>query len=361
MSATPILSLPLLEPSQAQKHVTHNEAVLQLDVLVQLSVASWTVASPPEAPQDGACHVVATGATGAWAGHDNAVAVYRDGSWVFYPPRSGWRAELPAEGLSIVYDGTGWSERGAQSQALLGVNATAALPDRLVVAGESTLLTHDGTGHQLKINKATPADTGSLLYQTNWSGRAELGLNGADAFSIKVSSDGSGWIEALVADPATGHVSGAAVQSSATDVTPGRLMRADYGYCRGNLVGAVGLSSGVPTGAVLETGSNANGRYLRFADGTQICAQTLDLDVKVGDDVQVDWTFPAAFSEQPHVMGTAPGGSGGFRELQPTGFRSLPAWRRADRRHPRIDRLGALATAAVVRNMRVTAIGRWGA
>lgn len=37
------------------------------------------------------------------------------------------------------------------------------------------------------------------------------------------------------------------------------------------VVDAVGQSGGVPTGAIMEYGSNAHGSYLRLADGTQIC------------------------------------------------------------------------------------------
>lgn len=39
------------------------------------------------------------------------------------------------------------------------------------------------------------------------------------------------------------------------------------------ILGTVSQSGGVPTGAILQKGSNANGSYLRFADGTQICWQ----------------------------------------------------------------------------------------
>lgn len=37
------------------------------------------------------------------------------------------------------------------------------------------------------------------------------------------------------------------------------------------IVGVVSQLAGVPTGAVIQRGSNANGEYVRFADGTQIC------------------------------------------------------------------------------------------
>jgi hypothetical protein len=45
----------------------------------------------------------------------------------------------------------------------------------------------------------------------------------------------------------------------------------DKAFRRGNVLGTVSQSSGVPTGAIIERGSNANGEYVRFADGTQIC------------------------------------------------------------------------------------------
>ena len=47
---SPILSLPLLQASQAQKHVTHNEALMQLDLLVQLTVADRTRTAPRRPP-----------------------------------------------------------------------------------------------------------------------------------------------------------------------------------------------------------------------------------------------------------------------------------------------------------------------
>ena len=50
---SPNLALPLLLPAQAQKHVTHNEALALLDLLVQLRVQRFDARTPPEAPGDG--------------------------------------------------------------------------------------------------------------------------------------------------------------------------------------------------------------------------------------------------------------------------------------------------------------------
>ena len=71
---TELLGLPYIAPSQAQKHVTHNEASRTLDALVQLAVKSRDLAAPPADPAPGRRHIVAAGATGAWAGKDGQVA-----------------------------------------------------------------------------------------------------------------------------------------------------------------------------------------------------------------------------------------------------------------------------------------------
>jgi hypothetical protein len=258
------------------------------------------------------------------------------------------------------------------------VNATADETNRLALASVASLFNHAGNGHQIKVNKAAVADTNSLLFQTNWSGRAEMGCAGEDDFSFKVSADGSNWTTALKIARATGLLTGEAVQSSTKDETAGKLLTVGafglgettnppslsdvddpltpcgiwrvlgpstannaslpdglagsagnkYGlltlekyssnrvrqtawstgandakvferwyrgagweswqliYGQRNILGAVTQSSGVPSGAIIESGSNANGDYVRFADGTQICTNS---------DTAIT-TAPAAFS-----------------------------------------------------------------
>jgi hypothetical protein len=46
-------------------------------------------------------------------------------------------------------------------------------------------------------------------------------------------------------------------------------------YSRDSVLGTVSQEAGVPTGAIIERGSNANGEYVRFVDGTQICTKVL--------------------------------------------------------------------------------------
>ena len=306
-----ILSLPYIQPSQAQKHVTHNEALRVLDVLVQAVVVDRDRTDPPAAPATGDSHIVASGGTGDWAGQDAAIATFDGTIWHFTPPRAGWQVQVLAEGQAVVFDGTLWAgQAGGSTNNLAGVGIASSYDttNRLSVAAPATLLSHDGAGHQLKINKATAPDTASLLFQTGWSGRAEMGTSGNDNFAVKVSADGSAWNIGLDIDPATGKtafpngagidgsVTGTAVQQTADDVTPGRLMRADYGFGPGNLLNAVGLAGGVPTGGVIERGTNANGDYVRFADGTQLCLQGLVLNQQGANKMVADWTYPAPFA-----------------------------------------------------------------
>ncbi|MEO4000304.1 hypothetical protein [Mesorhizobium sp. CAU 1732] len=81
-------------------------------------------------------------------------------------------------------------------------------------------------------------------------------------------------------------------------------------FRRGNILGPVSQSAGVPTGAVIDSGSNANGRYARFADGTQICTQPAFNIASINNALgvlfrsgQQTWTFPAAFTASPSVNG----------------------------------------------------------
>lgn len=105
---TDILSLPLIQDSQAQKHITHNEAIADLDVLVQLSVLSRSLAAPPLEPAAGDRYIVAEGATGDWEGGEGAIAVFRDEIWAFLWPVSGWGCFLMDEGRSAVWTGNRW-------------------------------------------------------------------------------------------------------------------------------------------------------------------------------------------------------------------------------------------------------------
>jgi hypothetical protein len=203
-----VLGLPYIMPAQAQKHVTHNEALRVVDAILHLGVQSRTLNDPPETPPDGARWIVPAAATGAWAGAGGKIALREYGYWSFFEPQAGWQAHVADENVTMVFDGSDWAQAhlGDARADQLGIATAPDAVNRLAVAADATLLTHAGAGHQLKLNKAQPTDTASLLFQTEWTGHAEMGLAGDNQFSIKVSPNGSSWTTALLVDAATGDL-----------------------------------------------------------------------------------------------------------------------------------------------------------
>lgn len=209
MQQTANLNLPYLMPSQAQKHVTHNEAIRSLDSLVQLAILDRDLATPPGAPAEGDRYLVAVGGTGTWAGRDGEIAAWQDGAWAFLSPRAGWLAWLIDEARLLTFDGSGWIDAAVHSinpAPMVGINAIADETNRLSVSSAASLFDQEGGDHRMKINKAASGDTASVLLQSGYSGRAEFGLAGNDDWSVKVSPDGTAWVEALRADAATGRI-----------------------------------------------------------------------------------------------------------------------------------------------------------
>lgn len=228
------LALPHILSARAQKHVTHNEALRRLDGIVQMVVQA-EASTPPVSPVEGQCHAVGASPTGIWSGKTGKLALFEDGAWIYLTPRTGWVGWFVDAGRQKIWTGSLWADLLSESDIpRLGINSTADTTNRLAVSAAATLLNHAGAGHQLKLNKNAAGDTLSLLYQTNWSGRAEMGLAGSDDFEIKVSADGSAWATAL------------RTTAGGTVLMPGRpLVRASYGET--NLTPADGTRTGFGT------------------------------------------------------------------------------------------------------------------
>jgi hypothetical protein len=110
MTDTPHLALPYIEAAQAQKHVTHNEALDLIDALAQLAVESRAVAAPPGSPAAGARYIPAAGASGDWAGWDGTLAFFIGGAWVQHMPASGLKAWVKDERLTVTYEDGEWRD-----------------------------------------------------------------------------------------------------------------------------------------------------------------------------------------------------------------------------------------------------------
>ncbi|MGB7244834.1 MAG: DUF2793 domain-containing protein [Sulfitobacter sp.] len=385
---SPRLDLPYLQPSQAQKHVTHNEALQRLDVLTQLVVSQFDATDPPALPELGEVFALGSSPTGVWAGQSQMLAAYTESGWLFLAPQEGWRTWGVAEDELRTFDGTDWipSDFSLQNVDGVGIGTTSDATNRLAVNAAATLLNHEGSGgHQVKVNKATETDTASLLFQSNFTGHAEMGLAGNNAFTVKVSADGTNWQQVMAADPQTQTITfapagsdrveirddalavdvpitGTAVQTTPADVTPGRLMKAENGILKTGILGTVSQTAGVPTGSIIERGSNANGHYIRFADGTQICTvHDFELTFLNSATIRNDWVFPAAFIDSTrtvtYTMTRSPA-----NVAPPTSYRSGFQFEDTQVESPtqaRIAWLGSGWSDQGSLYCRIMAIGRW--
>ncbi|WP_290688680.1 MULTISPECIES: hypothetical protein [unclassified Haematobacter] len=72
-----------------------------------------------------------------------------------------------------------------------------------------------------------------------------------------------------------------------------------------DVVGTVAQASGVPTGAIIETGSSGNGSWWRFAGGLQVCIvgeRSVAHNGADNNQLRGSWPFPAQFSAVPAVF-----------------------------------------------------------
>lgn len=108
MIETSQFKLPLLSGSQAQKHVTVNEAMSVIDAVAQLRLVSSNLVMPPASVTDGDAFCVKSGATGEWFGQDGKIAISCNGGWRFLSPKVGWQAFNIETGTNQLFDGTDW-------------------------------------------------------------------------------------------------------------------------------------------------------------------------------------------------------------------------------------------------------------
>src|ERR1700712_3469294 len=140
------LALPYILPSQAQKHVTHNEALQRLDAIVQLTINAEQ-SGPPGAPDEGVCYLIASGATGIWTGKSGQLAFRQDGAWIYLQPQPGWRAWFESDNRLRAFHSGSWSELDLPANGTfltLGINAGADTTNRLAVSAPATLFNNAG-------------------------------------------------------------------------------------------------------------------------------------------------------------------------------------------------------------------------
>lgn len=121
--------LPLLVPGQAQKEMTHNEALALIDILLNPVVEAVNETTPPIAPTPGQCWVIGVAPTGTWSGRDLMIAGWTDGGWRFAPCPEGVSVWSKADQLPVRKTASGW-ETGVLKVIELRVGANKVVGAR---------------------------------------------------------------------------------------------------------------------------------------------------------------------------------------------------------------------------------------
>lgn len=110
---------------------TENDAnLLMVDSLLNGYVLSASTTTPPGSPTAGDKYIVPSGASGAWSGQTNKIALYVNAGWTFYTPKAGWKVYDNGRKGTLLYDGSAWVYEAAYVvNAQTGTTYTLAATD----------------------------------------------------------------------------------------------------------------------------------------------------------------------------------------------------------------------------------------
>jgi hypothetical protein len=203
VDTTPRLALGELQAAQSQKHVTVNDALIQLDAFCDLYLLGQFVDTPPASPSDGDTYITGGAPSGAWSGYAYKIAYCLDGGWRFYTPFNGLRALVSGGDAITVYEGGTWRAldplaKGPSGTTLdstglgIGTTPTEALTVDGLLAGGIGAATTAGVADWNDVTNARSGSGHTLLQQKAPNGPTET-VYYAHSFSFEyVTKDGTG-------------------------------------------------------------------------------------------------------------------------------------------------------------------------
>lgn len=94
-------------------------ALAVVDFIVRGSVEGAPVAAPPSSPVIGTFYRVATGASGAFAGHEGELAGWTAGGWRFVAPVEGVHLTERGSGVELAYLGGAWTSGSVRASKVV--------------------------------------------------------------------------------------------------------------------------------------------------------------------------------------------------------------------------------------------------
>ncbi|MDJ0276411.1 DUF2793 domain-containing protein [Sphingomonas sp. 2R-10] len=128
------LSLPLLHIAQAQKEMTHNEALTLIDLLLHGCVEGVAQDTPPATAEPGRCWIVGPAPGGAWAGRAGQIAGMTGGGWRFMMPREGMTLWWIGGETTLVFRGGAWRQGEVRAARIMVDGVAVVGPQRAAIA-----------------------------------------------------------------------------------------------------------------------------------------------------------------------------------------------------------------------------------
>lgn len=202
---SPQLHLPLVQPAQAQKHVTVNEALLRLDALLPGVVQSRQSAQPPQGAAEGQAWIIPTDAQSDWAGRGGQIAMALGGGWAFAHAAEGQSVHVLDEGRDVRFLNGQWAATSGAASGITASNGATLALGR--AEGRMTL----GTGAAQASTVTIPAGVmviGAVARVIDPIGGTaqtwKLGTEGAaDRFGSGLGKGAGAWARGMLSQPMT--------------------------------------------------------------------------------------------------------------------------------------------------------------
>ena len=151
------------------------------------AVESASQTAPPGSPGVGDRYIVASPATGAWAGHEDDIATWDGGSWDFETPLPGWVVWVIDVAELYVYDGSAWNQESFGPHAVTHkgdgsdpVDPVTVTVDGLMSSADKVKLNGIETGAEVNLVDSVHGRTGDVVAQANDYTHSQLASIGAD-------------------------------------------------------------------------------------------------------------------------------------------------------------------------------------
>ena len=271
-----------------------NQNWMTIEILSVPFVNSASVAAPPSSPAVGDRYLIATGATGIWAGKSGHIALWFESSWWFFEPAKGWYIRVLDVERSMLYDGSAWSVYydAIDSATMSAINAAiaagvAVAAQAAQVAADKNTVANDKALAQTARNDAQSASASATSSASAASASASV--------SVAARNESAGFRDDAATSAQTAAYAGATATTKADVASSSAAAAATSAAAAAGSATSAGESAAVVAGLAASGGAGIIGfiqNLVGAITNTVLAKLRLRVDVEdfgaVGDGVSDD-------------------------------------------------------------------------